>query len=246
MATPYDAPIPGAAGYATAALGAKTAYQNALTRINQKRSGTLRQYGYLGDVDQASGVVNNVRVDPYNQYGGLQTMLRNNALEQQNAEYTAEEHGLHGGLAHKLASQARYNLGGQTAQLGSDFAGALGGYQDEQNQAAYSRDSALYEAELQAARDALAAGMFNPGDFSDVNYDTPADNGNPSGSAPYTGSTVTSSDAVSRFLKSHGISTQPKAAVPYVNAPGANAAAAKRTTTAAAKVVQNAKKKGGK
>jgi hypothetical protein len=181
VATPYDAPIPGAPGYATTALQAKTAYQNALARINSKRQDTLRQYGYLGDIDPTTGVVNNVRVDPYNQYGGLQQMLRNNAQAVQDAEFAAEERGLHGGLAHKAMSDVRYDLGNASQSLGSAFAGALGGFQDEQSQAAYDRDRALYEAELQAARDAIANGDFNPADYSDTNYNDPGDNGNPSG-----------------------------------------------------------------
>lgn len=181
MPTPYDAPIPGAAGYETAALQAKTAYQNALARINSKRSDTLRQYGYLGDIDPTTGVVGNVRVDPNNQYGGLQQMLRANADTVQQVRDAADERGLHGGLAHKGITDARYDLGNASQQLGSAFTGALGGFQDDQNQAAYSRDQALYEAEAQAARDAIAAQAFNQADFGDTNYDEPYDNGNPSG-----------------------------------------------------------------
>jgi hypothetical protein len=73
-----------------------------------------------------------------------------------------------------------YDFGNASQQLGSAFSGALGGYQDEQNSAAYARDQALYQAELDAARLAIENQQFNPAD-TDTNYDSPTDNGNPSG-----------------------------------------------------------------
>lgn len=244
MATPYDAPIPGADTYATAALGAKTAYQNTLARINAKRSDTLRQYGYLGDIDPNTGVVNNVRVDPYNQYGGLQQMLRSNADAGQQAQFASEERGLHGGLAHKALSDVHYDLGNASQQLGTAFAGALGGYQDDQNSAAYQRDQALYQAELDSARLAIENQQFNPSDTSDPE-------GNPSG--------VTSSYGAGMFDNLNKLTPEQWAkiaalpanqkktgAVPYVNSPGLSKPAAVRTTTAATKLVAAAKKKGGK
>jgi hypothetical protein len=261
MATPYDAPIPGADTYATAALGAKTAYQNALTRINSKRQDTLRTYGYLGDIDPNSGALSNLRVDPYNQFGGLQQMLRSNADEVDQARMAAEERGLHGGLAHKGLSDARYDFGNASQQLGTSLSGTLGGYQDDQNSAAYTRDQSLYQAELDAARLAIENQQFNPADTSDTG-DT-SDN-NPSGADGAGGSSSPSifiSDLVKRGLTAKqaagvdpGIgaalmatkAAAPGSSIPYVNSPGRNPTSAKKTTTAAAKIVAAAKKKGGK
>lgn len=158
----YATPIPGGSGYAGAALNATTAYNNALARINEKRSGTMRQYGYLADINPQTGVTQNMRVDPNNQYGNLQQMLRSQGQGAQEAEYTNQERGVRGGLANKLFSRLKYDWGGQSAQLGQSLTGTLGGYQDEQNQAAYERDRALWEAEQAAALEAIMNGWFNP------------------------------------------------------------------------------------
>lgn len=169
----YETNAPGAVGadgYANASLAANTAYKNTLARINQKRSGTLRQFGYLGDVDPTTGTIANLRVDPNNAYGGLQSMLRTQAGDFQNAHFAAEDRGLHGGLAHKADSELKYQAGAQSAQLGQDLTGAIGGYQDDQNQAAYTRDQALYQAQLDQTRAAIEAQAFNQGDYSGVDY----------------------------------------------------------------------------
>jgi hypothetical protein len=169
----YDTPAPGAFGangYADASLAANTAYKNTLARINQKRSGTLRQYGYLGDINPDNGVLSNVRVDPNNAYGGLQSMLRGQAGDFEHAAFQAQERGLHGGLAHKQDADLAYQHGGQAAQLGAGFTDTLGGFQDDQNTAAYDRNKALYEAELAATRSAVDDGDFNPGDYSGLDY----------------------------------------------------------------------------
>jgi hypothetical protein len=246
MATPYDAPIPGADTYATAALGAKTAYQNALTRINSKRQDTLRTYGYLGDIDPNSGALSNLRVDPYNQFGGLQQMLRSNADEVDQARMAAEERGLHGGLAHKGLSDARYDFGNASQQLGTSLTGTLGGYQDDQNSAAYTRDQALYNAELDAARLAIENQQFNPADTSD---DTSGDNpsgteGGPLGVGIFDNLNKLSPADWAR-LRALPVNQPKSPGMPYVHSPGLNPASAKRTTTAAAKVVAAAKKKKG-
>lgn len=168
MADPYTTAIPDSPLYAEAALAASTAYQQALAALNAKRSGTLRQYGYLGDIDSTSGTVKNVRVDPTNPYGALQSLLRSSALASEDARDAAEARGLHGGLAHKAESRVRYEHGRQSAALGSSLTSTLGGYQQEQDEATRARDAALYQAKLEALRRALEAQAFNPADVSDV------------------------------------------------------------------------------
>jgi hypothetical protein len=248
MATPYDAPIPGADTYATAALGAKTAYQNALTRINSKRQDTLRTYGYLGDIDPTNGTLSNLRVDPYNQFGGLQQMLRSNADEVDQARMAAEERGLHGGLAHKGLSDARYDFGNASQQLGTSLSGTLGGYQDDQNSAAYTRDQTLYNAELDAARLAIENQQFNPADPTPgpaAPHDIPDISDYASGAQtdPFANLNNLSPADWARLKAS---SVKPKTqSVPYVNSPGLNTSSAKKTTTAAASLVARAKKKKG-
>jgi hypothetical protein len=178
---PYGTPIPNYARYGTAGLLAKTAYNNALARISRQRMDTLRQYGYKADIDPNSGVLRNLAVDPHNAYGTLQTMFRNHALQDQEATYAAEERGLHGGLANKSATQLHYQHGSESSQLGQGLTGSIADYQDQQTQAAYERDRALYEAELEQARNAIANGNYNPGD---PGGDPPPDDPTPTATGP--------------------------------------------------------------
>lgn len=172
MAAPYATPIPGAAGYGQAALLANTAYGNALARLNQQRQSTLRQYGYSGDVDPRTGTLSNMRVDPGSVGGELQSMLGSQAAEDQAAQYGVQERGLVGGLAHQATTALRQAHGAQASQFGQTLTDALSNDQDQQNQAAQTRDSALWQAEQQAAADAAAADAagnpVNPADFSNI------------------------------------------------------------------------------
>jgi hypothetical protein len=161
MAT-YDTPIPGVAAYSQTALLAKKAYQEALARINQQRSGTLRTHGYRGDIDPETGVLSNVSVDPNNPYGALQETLGMNADEAQAGEDEMTARGISGGLARQQESRLQHGFGRRKAQLGTGLLSLLGGLQDNQNQAKYAHDSALYEAELEAARNAISNNEFNP------------------------------------------------------------------------------------
>lgn len=183
MAT-YSTPIPGVAQYGQAALAAKTAYQNALARINQQRQSLLRQKGFLGDIDPTTGVAKNVRTDPGNQYGEFQLLNRSQAGRDQAAVESGVARGLGtgGGLAAQLRNRERFSFGQEDAALGESLVSGLAGLQDQQTQAAFERDSALREAELEAARMAIQNQDFNQADFSGLDY---ADYGqNPSAPAP--------------------------------------------------------------
>ena len=162
MAT-YDTPIPGVPQYGQAALAAKTAYQNALARINQRRSGLIRDAGFQADVNPETGVVGGMRVDGSNKYGTFQLLNRSQAQRGLAARNMALERGLGagGGLAAQMQNEARFSFGQEDADLSRRLLESLSGLQDEQNQAAYQRDAALYQAELEAARMALQERMFN-------------------------------------------------------------------------------------
>lgn len=173
MADLFAAPIPGMAGdngYAQTNLDATKAYQNTLARLNQQRLATLQQYGYKGSVDPTTGTLSNIGVDPNNPYGNLQQMLRGNAQQDQQAQFQAQERGLNGGLAHQMVTSLKYGHGQASAQLGTALQDALSGYQDQQGQAAYQRDAALYAAEQQAAQNAILNGLFSQGDMSGLDY----------------------------------------------------------------------------
>lgn len=191
----YDTNIPGASGYAGAASLATNAYNNALARLNQKRMGTLRSYGYQADVDPTTGVLNNLRVDANNPYGQYQTMLRSHADAAQSAQDEALGRGLHGGLAHQLEDNTRYGFGADAANLGTSLQDTLTGYQDEQNSAAYDRDNALWQAQHQAELEAAAAGAFNTGDYSGNDYGDYSDPGTTDSSTATTPTAVSAAKA---------------------------------------------------
>jgi hypothetical protein len=172
VADPYTTPIPGAVGYESATLAAKTAYQNALTRLNQQRGDTLRQFGYAGDINPDTGVVGNIRVDPNLPYGEYQQERQSHADAYEQARQSAQDRGIgRGGLAARGVTRLRQGFGAEDAALGQNLSGAISGYQDQQNQAAYQRDAALSEAQLQATRDAIQQQMFNQANLDGL--DTP-------------------------------------------------------------------------
>jgi len=166
------ADIPGASVYGQAGLLAKTAYQNALTRINSQRSNTMRTFGYKADFDQETGVMKNMGVDPSNQYGGYQKMLRTHALAGDEAEESALGRGLSmsGGLGAQYERQLKYNFGQDSANLGQGFTDLLSQLQDQQSGAKWDYDRALYEAQLEAARNAVSEGDYSYSGYDDQDY----------------------------------------------------------------------------
>lgn len=171
--TPYETPIPGAPSIAQADLAAKTAYQQALARLNQQRMGSLRQFGYTAQIDPETGVLTGLAVDPHNPYGQYQQTLRGAAQAGDAARNDAIANGLVGGLARQAEDQSKYAFGAQTGQLGNDLQNQLADFQDQQDQAKSAYDSALYTAELQGTQDAISGQNFNPADYSglpDVGY----------------------------------------------------------------------------
>jgi hypothetical protein len=160
----YGTEIPGAPGYEQANLLAKRAYDNAMSRYQQQRSSTLTKYGYNRD---ASG---NLSVDPNNEYGGYQQMLRGEASQGEGLQRAQAHSGWDTGSGY--LGQQREDLshaqGGEQAALGTALTGELTGIDQGEQDAAFNRDSALYQNQLQAARDAAAANQFNPADYSGV------------------------------------------------------------------------------
>jgi|SRR5579884_449168 len=240
MADMVTAPIPGMDTYAGADINATNAYNNALARINQNRLSTMRQFGYTGTVDPTSGVITNMAVDPNNQYGNLQQLLRNSALQAQQDQFAAQDRGLHGGLANQAVSNDKYAFGLGSQQLGTQLTDALSSLQDQQDSAAYTRDAALQDAENQATLAAIAAGNFNTADFSDVTtppYDDP--NNDPTNPPPGPQDIV---KLLTTPLANRSSALQSRiAAGPRAQLPAVNPKAAKIIQQQTAK-----KKKGGK
>lgn len=168
---PPGNPPPGGTYYAPpqeSTLAAETyaaadaAYKRSLARLNTQRTGILRQYGYLGDVDPTTGQVKNVRVDAGNSFGQLQQLLHGQALEDMNAENAAEDRGLRGGLAHQAEAELHYEHQGQTGNLVNQLMANLAGYDDQQQQAQETLDQALFDLQHSAVQTAADNGEHNP------------------------------------------------------------------------------------
>jgi hypothetical protein len=161
-ASPYYAPPSGAAAGAQNYAGANDAYQRALIRFNSQRTGLLKQYGYKGTVDPTTGMMSNLGVDSGNVHGSLQTLLGQQAGEDQNALYGAEDRGLHGGLANQAETSLHSLHGGQSSALGQSLFDSLSGLDSQQLDAKGALDAALWQMQHQATTDAVNTGDFNP------------------------------------------------------------------------------------
>lgn len=161
----YYAPPPGAVQSAEDYAGAQNAYNRALIRFNQQRTGLLRQYGYGGTIDPATGMVTNLHVDAGNAYGGLQQLLHQQNLEDQAAQYAAQDRGVVGGLAHQAESELAYGHHGQTSQLAQTLLGNLSDLNNQQLDAKATLDQALWQLQHQATTDAISGGDYNPADL---------------------------------------------------------------------------------
>jgi hypothetical protein len=179
----YDTPIPGGSGYEQANLLARRAYENAMTRLSQMRSQRLLRAGYVRD---AQG---NLSVDPNNEYGDYQQMLRNESGQTHHLERAQLASGW-GGSSGVLVSQRdelQHAQGGEQAAFGQALTGDLADIASQEENAAMGRDQALYQNELDAARNAIDQGNYNPADYNNLDvppYGDQSDPTNGAGPAP--------------------------------------------------------------
>jgi hypothetical protein len=166
----YQTPVPGAGGYAGAAALAEQAYQNAKSRYAQQRTQTLQKYGYTQGADGRLGV------DPNNEYGAYQQMLRGEAGQVSGLERAQAGSGW--GSSSGYLAQQRDNLnyaqGGEQSALGQDLSGQLSDITQGETDAGYQRDNALWQAQHQAAMDAIQQQQWNPADYTGIGADPAA------------------------------------------------------------------------
>jgi hypothetical protein len=157
----YATPIPGAPQYQQANLLAKRAYEQAMARHQQKRSRSLQNYGYVRD---ATG---NLGVDPNNEYGQYQQMLRGGDTASRRLDSTQRAGGWGTGSGYLGAQREdlQYQQGNQQRQLGTAFADELAGISQDEQASEYERDQALWQNEANAARDAINDNRFNPANY---------------------------------------------------------------------------------
>jgi hypothetical protein len=173
--------IPGASVYAQAVNLAKQRYQTRLADLNKQRQSTMRTAGFQGDIDPETGLVKNMRTDPYNQYGQYQQLNRAQALQGQEVEGQNISRRLgRGGLAAQNLADARYTWGQQDASFGSNLADMLSGFDRTQADEKYNYDQAMWQAQQLAAQEAISAGDYGA---PDGGYDYNYPSGNPTAPA---------------------------------------------------------------
>lgn len=74
--------------------------------------------------------------------------------------------GFSSGYGNSADAQFRQQQGGESAALGQGLTGTLSDLQGQEQDAAFSRDSALYEAQQAAAQQAIQNGAFDPANVS--------------------------------------------------------------------------------
>lgn len=194
MSNYATSPIPGASVYAEKQLQALDAYNRAKQNIRNRQNSYWQQYGFTGEVDPATGAASNVRVDPNNQYGQLQQMLKSTGSSMDQAREGGYARGLGGtGLGAQDESEARYAYGAANNAFQQDFTGNLGQLARNWGQAGADYSSAMTDAEHTALLDSIAAGKFNT---------APAANDPSSGTTPT--ATTPSTASVSPAMKPSG------------------------------------------
>lgn len=166
--SPYYAPPSGSVQSAEDYTAANQAYQQALARFNQQRTGLLQQYGYKGTVDPTTGMMTNVGVDTGNVNGQLQQLLGQQDQEDQNAEYSMEDRGIVGGLANQAQTALRAGHSAQSSGLAQTLLSGLSGLDDQQLTSQETLNAALWQAQHGATTDAIGTGDYNPADLSSL------------------------------------------------------------------------------
>jgi len=202
QSTPYGRPkstvAPGSLDAAGQYAGASGAYQRALVRFNQQRTGLLQQYGYRGTVDPTSGMITNLGVDTGNAHGLLQQMLGGQDNADQAALNAAEDRGLHGGLANQGESAQHAANMGQSGALGQALTGSLTDLNSQQQDAQGALDEALWQLQHSAASNAVDSGNFTPAPVDDGAGAPPP----PNTVAPKSKSKAPAAKSKARVLKS--------------------------------------------
>jgi hypothetical protein len=251
----YSTPIPGVAQQGMAANAAKLAYDRALAKIGQKRGDLLRQHGYTGQFDD-KGNITNLGVDAQNPYGLYQQNRRAHALAGEQARSQAQSRGLSGGLARQFESRQRYDWGFDDAQQGQQLTRGISSLIGEQDEAYGQYNNALWQEQLELARQAILNQRFNQADYSGLDYPDYGSWNEDSSPPVVTASPIAITNQRQMELaadKSHAKKLPPKKAAPppppkpvlgYVRG-GAPANVAK-ATQAINNAIKKAKPKGGK
>lgn len=146
------------------------AYNQAISNIRTKRQGLATQYGYTYDVDPSSGAFSNYRIDPNNQYGLAQMLLKKQGGELDQIERASVERGLRpqfGGLGQGFQSEQRFLQGAETTDFGRQWNEALTSLTQADIDARRSMEDSMYSADMDALMYAIQERLYGEGGGGD-------------------------------------------------------------------------------
>ena len=154
---PYNTPIPGVAQYSQLIAAAQNFYKQSVATLNLQRQNLLQQYGYVGKIDPATGLISHMGVDPYNPYGLYQQTLRGAGQQMGAAQQSdvARGIGINSGLARQGQEQLQYGFGQATNTLANNLQQSLLGLQTQQIQDQYQEQNSIVQAQLAALNQAI-------------------------------------------------------------------------------------------
>lgn len=150
---------------------AQTAYSNAMNKINMQRGGLLNQYGYR------MGAGGALEVDPNNQFGKFQQMMRTEAGANDQARFAQRASGFGGSsgyLQHALSLLGQRNAA-EHGQLGLGLQTGLNDLTGQELDAKDNFNNALANAQLAQTQAAIQQGAFNPADLSGIDVPYPSE-----------------------------------------------------------------------
>ena len=131
-------------------------YQQSVATLNLQRQNLLREYGYVGKIDPATGLIKNMYVDNNNPYGLYQQTLKGGGAQQMATREQFAERGIRGGLEHAAETANKFEFGKATTSLANNLQDALLNIQTQQNAAQYQEQNSIVQAQLQALQQAIA------------------------------------------------------------------------------------------
>lgn len=154
-----DASNPYIGEYDAYALQAKTAYQKALAKIAQQRTGYHQGYGLGPDGRPLADA-------PFGQY---QQMMGGLAQQAEESDALGRGRGLSGGLS-RQAQQAAQRIAGQTTyDFGQNYQAGLTAFSEAESGAGADYNQGLYEKMLELSQRAINERQFSPPDLTGVN-----------------------------------------------------------------------------
>jgi hypothetical protein len=141
---------------------AQRAYEQAIASLGQQQGQLLRDFGYIGDVDQNTGVVSNLRMDSNNPFGAMQQAGRQQHFEARNARNDARERGLSSrfGLGRQGLSAVNEGAEFQRSQLTRQFLDRLQEVLTNRAGAGWTRDEQMLQAQKEAILQASSLGLY--------------------------------------------------------------------------------------